>query len=108
MRGNFIIVRCNKCGRRADFCPESVVLLNPCECGNNDYGGSKWAEDNFGQFTAISSYNLKMPDYSDYLKKEKLTHWLKRKINLLFGISLSCWFDDKIYRRIWLIKARRG
>jgi len=80
------------------------MRLNPCQCGNDDYGlPTKWKENDFGQFTAVASYNLRMPDP---FEKEKITHKIKRNISLLFGISLSCWFDNTVYRRVWLLKRR--
>lgn len=61
MDGNeFVVVKCNKCGKEWSFCPMRVIVTHACDCGNDDYGNPKhWESYEFGNFTYLRSEWLK-------------------------------------------------
>jgi len=58
----YVTVTCNNCGEEYGFFPMQVMWLNPCKCGNDDWGRPPdWENDKFGNFTIVSKgiWNLR-------------------------------------------------
>ena len=49
-----VTVKCNECGEIYCFYPDTVVYLQPCKCGNGDWGRPiEWKDNKFGMFTFV-------------------------------------------------------